>query len=176
MKPEIVRYVWPLLVVCGLLLSSPPAIAYEASVARVIDGDTIHLSNGEKVRYIGINAPELHHPRRGKEPYGEAAKEANRCLVEGKTVRLEFDVQLRDKHKRLLAYVYVEGEMVNRALVRDGYAQVATYPPNVRHQDEFLKLQREAREQGRGFWGDEESRKPPKPCESGVVGPEARRP
>ncbi len=151
MKPEIARYAWPLLVVCGLLLSSPPATAYEATVARVIDGDTIVLSNRERVRYIGINAPELHHPRRGKEPYGEAAKEANRCLVEGKTVRLEFDVRKRDRYRRLLAYVYVGEQMVNRALVRDGDAQVDTQPPNVRHKDESLKLEREAREQRRGL-------------------------
>lgn len=164
MKPEITRYVWLLLVVCGFLLSSPPATAYEATVARVIDGDTILLSNGEKVRYIGINTPEIHHPKRGKEPYGEEAREANRCLVAGKTVRLRFDVRKRDRYGRLLAYVYVGGQMVNRALVRDGYAQVATYPPNVRHQDEFLRLQREAREQRRGLWGNQETRNSSMPC------------
>jgi len=147
-----------------------PAPAYEATVVRVIDGDTILLDNGERVRYIGINTPEIHHPTRGKEPYGEAAKEANRRFVEGKTVRLEFDVQRRDKDGHLLAYVDVDGELINSALVREGYAEVATYPPNVRHQNEFLKLQREAREQQRGLWGDAEARRHYKPRGSGVVG------
>ena len=159
MKSKIARYGALALILSSLLLLGSPTAGYEATVVRVIDGDTILLSNGEKVRYIGINTPEVHHPTRGKEPYGEVAAEANRRLVEGKTVRLEFDVRQRDKYGRLLAYVYVDGQMVNRTLVRDGYAEVATYPPNVRHQDEFLKLQREAREQSRGLWGDGEARR-----------------
>ena len=157
MKSKIARYGGLALILSSLLLLGSPTAGYEATVVRVIDGDTILLSNGEKVRYIGINTPEVHHPTRGKEPYGEVAAEANRRLVEGKTVRLEFDVRQRDKYGRLLAYVYVDGQMVNRTLVRDGYAEVATYPPNVRHQDEFLKLQREAREQSRGLWASTSS-------------------
>ena len=62
-------------------------------VTKVIDGDTIQLENGEKVRYIGINTPETHHPTKGIEPYGKEAEEVNKKLVEGKRVRLEFDVQ-----------------------------------------------------------------------------------
>ncbi len=170
MKSKIARYGALALILGGLLLLGSPAVGYEATVVRVIDGDTILLSNGEKVRYIGINTPEIHHPTRGKESYGEEAKEANRRLVEGKTVRLEFDVQQRDKYGRLLAYVHLDGQMVNRTLVREGYAEVATYPPNVRHQVEFVKLQREAREQQRGLWQEPEARKHYIPRGSGVVG------
>ncbi len=106
-----------------------------------------------KVRYIGVDTPETHHPMRGVEPYGMEAAEANRKLVDGKTVRLEFDVEQRDRYGRLLAYVYLEdGTFVNAWLVENGYAMVMTIPPNVKHQALFLKLQREAREAGRGLW------------------------
>lgn len=123
---------------------------FEALCTRVIDGDTIELADGEHVRYIGMDTPEM----RPVEAYAKAATEANRELVEGKTVRLVLDVEKRDRYGRLLAYVYVDGTFVNAELVRRGLAQVATYPPNVRHQDHFLKLQRQAREAGRGLWSD----------------------
>src|SRR5438552_16349994 len=100
-----------------------------------------------------MNTPEVHHPTRGEEPGGREATEANRRLVAGKRVRLETDVQARDRYGRLLAYVWVGDVMVNAELVRLGYAQVMTVPPNVRYQQLFLKLQREAREAGRGLWG-----------------------
>ncbi len=81
------------------------------------------------------------------------ASEANSKLVDGKTVHLEFDVQQLDKYGRTLAYVYLEdGTFVNAWLVENGYAAVMTIPPNVKHQEMFLKLQREAREAGRGLW------------------------
>ncbi len=126
-------------------------------VVRVIDGDTIQIccvfGDREKVRYIGINTPEIHHPMKGVERYGKEASEANRKLVDGKTVRLEFDVQQLDRYNRLLAYVYLEdGIFVNAWLVEHGFAQVMTVPPNVKHQELFLKLQREAREAKRGLW------------------------
>jgi len=122
--------------------------ALEALVTRVVDGDTIVVTVGagsERVRYIGVNAPELHHPRRGEEPGGREAAAVNRALVQGKHVRLEMDVRTRDRYGRLLAYVWVGDVMVNAELVRLGHAQVMTVPPNVRHQELFLKLQREAR-------------------------------
>ena len=130
--------------------------ALEAAVVRVVDGDTIHVRLGErveKVRYIGVNTPELHHPTRGEEPGGREAADVNRRLVAGKRVRLELDVQARDRYGRLLAYVWVGSVMVNAELVRLGYAQVMTIPPNVRHQQRFVALAREAREAGRGLWG-----------------------
>ena len=127
-------------------------------VVRVIDGDTIQIccvfGDREKVRYIGVDTPETHHPMKGIEPFGKEAAEANRKLVDGKTVRLEFDVQQLDKFGRTLAYVYLEdGTCVNACLVEHGYAQVMTVRPNVKHQELFLKLQREAREERRGLWG-----------------------
>ena len=143
-----------------LLCAIAPAWAAERSVlegtvVRVVDGDTIRVRIGarvERVRYIGVNAPELHHPTRGVEPGGREASELNRQLVADKRVRLELDVQERDRYGRLLAYVWVGDLMVNAELVWRGYAQVMTVPPNVRHQALFLKLQRDAREAGRGLW------------------------
>jgi micrococcal nuclease len=124
-------------------------------VVRIVDGDTIHVQidgRVEKVRYIGVNTPEVHHPSRGEEPGGREATAVNSGLVAGQPVRLELDVQLRDRYGRLLAYVWVGDVMVNAELVRRGYAQVMTIPPNVRYQELLLKLQREAREAGRGLW------------------------
>jgi micrococcal nuclease len=127
----------------------------DGDVVRVVDGDTIHVRVGdrvEKVRYIGVNAPELHHPRKGEEPGGREAAEVNRTLVSGRHVRLEMDVQARDRYGRLLAYVWVDDTMINAELVRRGYAQVMTVPPNVRHQALFLTREREARQAQRGLW------------------------
>ena len=125
-------------------------------VDRVVDGDTIKVRIGDKVetvRYIGVDTPETVHPTRGIEPYGIEASNFNKKLVEGKTVRLEFDVERRDQYGRLLAYVYVDTLFVNAELLRQGYAQLMTIPPNVRYVDLFVRLQGEAREAKRGLWG-----------------------
>ena len=151
---------WWWLVLLLILLPTPVASQSDSAVVqvvRVIDGDTIQVccvfGDRVKVRYIGVDTPETHHPMKGIERYGMEAAEANRKLVDGKTVRLEFDVQQLDKYGRTLAYVYLEdGTFVNAWLVENGYAAVMTIPPNVKHQELFLKLQREAREARRGLW------------------------
>ena len=140
-----------------LLALAAPALSttIEGTVVRVVDGDTITVRLGdrvESVRYIGVNTPEVHHPKRGEEPGGREASAVNRQLVAGKQIRLELDVQARDRHGRMLAYVWVGDVMINAELVRLGYAQVMTIPPNVRHQALFVKLQRDAREARRGLW------------------------
>ncbi len=137
--------------------AAPQGDSATLQVVRVIDGDTIRVccvfGDQVTVRYIGVDTPETHHPMKGVEHYGMEAAEANRKLVDGKTVRMEFDVQQFDKYGRILAYVYLEdGTFVNAWLVENGYAMVMTVPPNVKHQELFLKLQREAREAGRGLW------------------------
>jgi micrococcal nuclease len=135
--------------------SAGATAAIEGTVVRVVDGDTVHVQLAdrvEKVRYIGVDTPEIHHPVKGEEPGGRAAATINRGLVEGRRVRLELDVQTRDRWGRLLAYVWVGDAMINAELIRLGYAQVMTVPPNVRYQELFVKLQREAREAGRGLW------------------------
>ncbi len=160
MRQAMIFRSWWLGLLLTLLLPTPVASQGDSTtvqVVRVIDGDTIQVccvfGDREKVRYIGINTPETKHPTKGVEHFGKEASEANRKLVDGKTVRLAFDVQQRDRYGRLLAYVYLEdGTFVNAWLVENGYAMVMTVPPNVRHQELFLRLQREAREAGRGLW------------------------
>ena len=132
-----------------LLLSgciSPPETA---KVIQVIDGDTIIIEGNFRVRYIGIDAPEV-YPK--LEAYGMEAWQANRRLVEGKEVRLERDVTETDKYGRLLRYVYVDDIFVNAELVRQGLAQAKVYPPDTKYQDYLEKLESEAREAGRGIW------------------------
>ena len=121
-------------------------------VKRVIDGDTILLADGERVRYIGINTPETKHPTKPPERFGREAYLYNKDLVEGKSVRLEFDAEKKDRYGRLLAYVYVKDTFVNAKLVEEGYAHVYTFAPNVRYRELFLRLQREARNNKKGLW------------------------
>lgn len=122
-------------------------------VVRVIDGDTIILENGKTVRYIGIDTPELRTKKGKPECYAYEAKKKNEALVLGKKVRLEKDVSETDKYGRLLRYVYVDGVFVNEYLVKEGYATVLTYPPDVAYANLFLVAQQDARENNRGLWG-----------------------
>jgi micrococcal nuclease len=143
--------VWLLVISLLLLLplygcTSPPDTA---RVTQVIDGDTIIIEGGFRVRYIGIDTPEI-HPR--LEAYGMEAWQANRKLVEGKEVYLERDVSETDKYGRLLRYVYVDDLFVNAELVRQGLAQAKAYPPDIKYQGYLEKLETEAREVGRGMW------------------------
>jgi micrococcal nuclease len=136
---------------------TPPARAREtARVLRVIDGDTILVAldgREERVRYIGVDTPETVAPDRPVGCFGKEASEANRALVEGRTVELERDVSERDRFGRLLRYVYADGVSVNEELVRRGYATAVTFPPDVREADRLRSLERAAREGGRGLWG-----------------------
>ena len=123
------------------------------TVKRVVDGDTIELENGEKVRYIGVNSPESVDPRRAVQCFGKEASRFNKELIEGKRVRLEKDISNKDKYGRLLRFVYLEdGTFVNLKLVADGYARVYTYPPDVSHSEEFRAAEKEARDEKRGLW------------------------
>jgi endonuclease YncB( thermonuclease family) len=121
-----------------------------ATVTDVIDGDTIEVTlNGasSRVRYIGMDTPE-----RG-DPYFSEATQANSNLVAGQTVILVKDVSETDRYGRLLRYVYLpDGTFVNAELVRLGYAQVATFPPDVRYVDLYISLEQEARNAGSGLW------------------------
>ncbi len=123
-----------------------------ARCLSAVDGDTIELADGEKVRYIGVDTPETKHPYKPVQFFGREASQFNRNLVVGKRVTLEYDAGRRDRYRRLLAYVYVGDIFVNAELAAEGYAQTATYPPNVRYQQLFLYLQKQAREAGKGLW------------------------
>lgn len=133
---------------CG---ASPNVILLlsRATVLRVIDGDTIVLADGQRVRYIGIDTPELGPP---EEYYAREATSANRQLVEGKEVALEKDTSETDRFGRLLRYVYVDGTFVNAELVWQGYAEAVAHPPDIEYQSCLKTLERKARGAGRGIW------------------------
>ncbi|MBI4974842.1 MAG: thermonuclease family protein [Candidatus Omnitrophica bacterium] len=138
-------------------------------VRRVIDGDTIKLSDGQKVRLIGIDTPEsyysdklLRDSKRSRKDIktilklGKRASSFTRELCLGKKVRLEYDVVKKDRYGRTLAYVYLEnGTFVNAKILEEGYAQVMTVPPNVKYADYFLRIQGEARDKNKGLWSRE---------------------
>jgi len=136
-------------------------------IQRAVDGDTLKLESGERVRLIGIDTPEMHESdklyrdsqRTGQDirtiqELGRRAYEFTKKLVEGKRVSLEFDVEKYDKYDRLLAYVYLkkDGTFVNAEIIKQGYASLMTFPPNVKYADLFLKLYQEARKNKRGLW------------------------
>jgi len=133
--------------------TAPETAADGRLCVRVIDGDTIELDGGERIRYIGIDTPETKHPRKPVQRMGPEATMANRILVEGRRVRLEYDAQRRDRYGRTLAYVHVGTVMVNERLVRAGYARVSTYPPNVKYVERFVAAQSAARAARAGLWG-----------------------
>lgn len=141
--------------VTDYVTKSESVLSETVRVKRVIDGDTIELENGERVRYIGVNAPESVKPNAPVECFGHEASAYNRSLVEGNDVRLEKDVSERDKYGRLLRYVYVGDVFVNAKLVEDGYAHTSSFPPDVARQDLFRSFEREARAGKRGLWADD---------------------
>lgn len=136
-------------------------------VVKVFDGDTIEISSigrpasgGEgtqRVRYLGVDTPETKDPRKPVQCFGKEAASKNKELVEGKRVFLEKDVTETDKYGRLLRFVYLPLEdgsrlFVNDYLIREGYGQVLTIPPDVKYGEQFLDAQKQAREQKKGLW------------------------
>lgn len=128
----------------------PPGEA--AQVIEVVDGDTIWVilkDREEKVRYIGVDTPELNPPQ----CYAGEAKERNRALVEGKTVYLEGDVLDRDPYERLLRYVWLrDRQLVNTILIREGYGRAVSIPPNTKYVAEFEAEEKKARSLNLGIW------------------------
>lgn len=126
-------------------------------VVKVIDGDTIEIEGGQKVRYLGVDTPETKDPRKPVQCFGKEAGNKNRTLVEGKRVILEKDISDADKYGRLLRYAYLplpDGSLlfVNDFLIREGFAKVLTIPPDVKYAEQFLEAQRNAREAKLGLW------------------------
>ncbi len=138
------------LAACGS--DGPECGVTSATVERVIDGDTIVLDNGDKVRYLLVNAPETTNGH--DDCYGQNAATFNSDIVLGKQISLSYDVQCKDRYDRWLAYVSVGGQEVNTLLVQRGYACVLHIPPDgdARY-DEFKGYQDDAKAAGRGLWG-----------------------
>ena len=166
-SPESLR-TSPAATVSGLAWTPRPGLAptgptETATVVRVVDGDTIIVRlNGrdERIRYIGMNTPESVKPDSPVEPFGKEAAAENRRLVAGRTVTLERDVSDRDQYRRLLRHVWLPPDqapggqwlLVGLELVRLGYAQAYTYPPDVKYADLILAAQRAARDFCLGLW------------------------
>ena len=133
----------------------------QAKVIRVIDGDTIevqYMLTKEKVRLIGVDTPETKHPKKSVQFYGEEASQFTTSQLLNKTIYLEYDVTMKDKYNRTLAYVWLypdksdKRKMFNSILLLEGYAKISTVPPNVKYVEYFKKYQTEAREQNKGLW------------------------
>ena len=133
----------------------PDLVSYE--VIRAIDGDTILISvygTETMVRLIGIDAPESVHPETEKNtPEGTQASFFLKQYVDGRQVTLEYDQELKDKYDRTLAYVYVDGRMLQDVMLAMGMARTLVMEPNTRYQHHFEMLEKTAREGGAGFWG-----------------------
>jgi micrococcal nuclease len=156
-------------VACGLSMGvdtapSPPAPSIPglrangsatALVTSTVDGDTVHVrvqGHDDKVRFIGVDTPEVDWYGHRGECYGASAGRYTRQRLEGKTVRLDFDVRLRDVYGRLLAYVYVGDELFNRTLVERGLATDDAVPPDTRMASTFAAAENAAHAAGRGLW------------------------
>jgi micrococcal nuclease len=138
----------------------PPDAVSTGTVARVIDGDTLRLSNGDRVRLIGVDTPETVHPNKPVERFGKEAAEFTRGFISGEEITLVYEPfsgasgSFRDRYGRLLAYVYRRRDNadLNAELVRQGYAHAYVNYPFSR-MEEFRRYEREARDAGRGLWG-----------------------
>lgn len=136
--------------------SDEPTNNVSVDVLRVVDGDTIVVDfndTKERVRFIGVDTPETVHPELGEEPFGKEASDYTKQRLEGQTIELEFDVQERDQYGRLLAYIWIGNEHLNATMLKEGYATLSTWPPNVKYVDEFTQYQKQAREAQKGLWG-----------------------
>ena len=124
-------------------------------VKWVLDGDTIVLNDGRKVRYLGINTPELAHDDQQAEPFAEVAKRFNASLVYDKEIRLEFDKERTDQYGRTLAYIFLtDGTFVNAQIISNGYAFLSFHPPNQKYEPILFQSQRAAMSDRKGIWKD----------------------
>lgn len=128
-----------------------PGERARTKVSRVVDGDTIVVEGGERVRYVGIDAPEVGE---APEPFGAEATELNRRLVEGRSVLLVKDTSDRDRFGRLLRYVYADGILVGAEIVREGHGRAVVFPPDDQHALCFAALEEEAKQARRGMWAE----------------------
>jgi micrococcal nuclease len=149
--------------VAGLLLIALLTLsAARLYVKQVYDGDTVALSSGEQVRYIGVDAPEIDHQGGKSDFLAHEARQINAKLVQGKPIRMEFDQERNDRHGRLLAYVFLEnGAMVNELLVKRGVARVFPNPPNLKYFSLLLDSQRQAMVERVGIWQKEPEKPEP---------------
>lgn len=179
MWPKQVKYTLLLVVVialftwldgCVLSVDEAPVVQgfTRVKVTNVVDGDTAHVlmpdGSEEKLRFIGVNSPEIDHPTKGLEPYGPEAETFTRSQLEGNNIWLEFDVGERDQYGRMLAYLWLEipeelsdreirAKMFNARLLLEGYAVQVIFEPNLKYVQLFSDYEAEAQKAGKGLWG-----------------------
>lgn len=129
------------------------ALARDAVVRKIINGNTVQLESGEIVRYIGVATPELNR-KEGAEFYARQAVGYNKKLVFMKKVRLEFDTKKTDEKGNLLAYVFVKKTFVNADLIRNGYARADVPGPNIKYRNTLLDAENKARADDKGIWSE----------------------
>lgn len=141
------------LVFCLLLFSFSTAQAFDARVKYVIDGDTFVLEDGRKVRIASIDTPEIGHDGRKDQYYARDSMAELDRLIRGRKVRLDYTRDKKDRYKRIVAWVYVDGMLVNEYMVRNGYAFFYYHPNNrQKFQNMLLQAQRKAYKENKGFW------------------------
>jgi micrococcal nuclease len=136
---------------------APPSDNSQAQrvlVERVVDGDTLVIAGGDRVRLIGVDTPETHHPSKPPQPYGQEAFEFTRRMVEGKWVELRYDPgETKDRYGRTLAYVYIDGRFLNETLIQQGLARALTnYPFSSSMKSRFRAAEAQAKSARRGVW------------------------
>jgi len=136
-----------------------PESLQKALVVKVIDGDTIEIETGERVRFIGVDTPETVHPKKSIQCYGREASNKMKSLLSNKWIYLEKDVSETDRYGRLLRYIYLpnlnnptEAIFIDEYLIENGYGKVITYPPDVKYHDKLLVAQKNAQAENRGLW------------------------
>jgi micrococcal nuclease len=148
-----------LLLLSGCSLQQNDTRFIAAEVIRVVDGDTVNVKINRKeetVRLLLIDTPETVHPTKSVQPFGPEASSFVKELLNGANVQLEMDVGERDKYGRLLAYVYIDDQMVNEMLLEKGLARLAyVFEPNTKYVDNFSAIQKKAQQQGIGIWSIE---------------------
>lgn len=147
-----IRLLLSVVIIIVSLLVSNIAGGKEYIVKKVISGDTIQLDNGQTVKYIGIETPELSLKEGGSEFFAKQASRHNQRLVFMKKVRLEFDKKKQDSNGRLLAYVFVKQLFVNAELIKLGYAKANIVPPNDKYKNMFLDYEAKAKMSEKGLW------------------------
>ena len=141
------------LIACGWIFPAADAGSLRAKVRWVDDGDTIVVAGGERVRYLGINTPEVARQDKPAEPFGDEARAFNKKLVQGRWITLELAEQQRDHYGRLLASVFLaDGTFVNGELVCQGYAHLVRKQPKLPYWKRLLELQRQALKEKKGMW------------------------
>jgi len=136
--------------------ASNPKQFQSAQLVEVVDGDTAMFKiNGkvETVRFLLVDTPETHYPKKGKQPFGpEASEFTKNLLTHAKRITLEFDVEKRDEYGRMLAYVYADGKSVQEELLKRGLARVSYIYESRRHLTKYRKTEDVARKKQNGIW------------------------